>query len=941
MNQERYQQIDALVEAALQMEGTRRHDFLQRACGSDQDLLEHVSTLLKSHDTAADFLERPAFEAWARDVAEANSMRSLAGRQVGRYRIESHLGSGGIGEVWLARDMELSREVALKFLSPELAGDSDQTRRFRREARAASSLNHPNLVTIFDIGEFEGQQFIAQEYVPGKTVREVLAAGPFSTEAAAQVAAQIAGGLQAAHAAGVVHRDIKPENIMIRPDGFVKVLDFGVARLLEDATAANQKPATGLTRTGIIIGTARYMSPEQARGLPVDGRSDIFSLGVVLYEMVTGVAPFAGATPSDILAAILTHEPSPLSRSLRNVPDEFDRILRRCLAKDTAARYPSALVLEQDLRRLVVKHNASRSHIVSWAIAASLVVVVLAGLFVVLLRSRQASRPVSDSMHLVRLSIRGDPSDITISRDGKLLAYVLHEGNHDSIWARDTSGSNARCIVRTAGGEVSGIIMSPDDAWLDYRRIGNDGLGELFRVSLKGGTPELIISDVAGAAALSPDGKRIAFFRVKASTWEASLMVSGADGSGEFALQTVHRPKFFDERGIAWSPDGEAIACFAGDSASDPALAFHLVEVSLRHPGQRILTPQLWWPRGLAWAANGNVLIVNAATPNDLQQVWMVRHDTGEITRLTNDLANYSRVSVTDDGESIVSVQSESSVTMWATPASDNTHFTQIGTSQFPSLRIAVGWAPDGGIIYSDAANGFRNIWRMDANGANARQLTQSPTDKDELVVTRDGRYIVYQQDPHIWRVKSDGTEPTELTHGRLDVHPDVSPDGKSVYYASFADWTPGIGGEPTLWRVSIDGGEPTQISRQPSSIPTLSPDGKEIACIHFPGKDPRFSSALLAVTNSDGAGGFTILQQAPSVGTTLAWSPDGSAIDFVMSAKGVQNIWRQPFNGGSPVQITHFDRNDVIHFSRSRDGRLLCTRANTTRTPIMIQNFR
>jgi Tol biopolymer transport system component len=802
-------------------------------------------------------------------------------------------------------------------------------------------LNHPNLVTIFDIGEFEGRQFIAEEYVPGKTVRDALAAGPFNMEAAADVAFQIAGGLRAAHAAGVVHRDIKPENIMIRPDGMVKVLDFGIARLVEDPTAGNQRLASDLTRTGTILGTARYMSPEQARGLPVDGRSDIFSLGVMLYEMLNGAAPFTGVTPSDILAAILTYEPPPLSRSSRNVPHEFDRIIRRCLAKDPEARYPSAFALEQDLRHLAAQNKASQSHAVSWSFAALIVGVVLAVLFVVLPRTRQLPRPISDSMRLIRLSIRGDPSDITISRDGKLLAYVVHEGNHDSIWTRATSGSNERCIVLSADGEVSGIILSPDDAWLDYRQIGRDGLGDLFRVSLKGGTPEHIVSDVAGAAALSPDGKRLAFFRVKTSTWEASLMVSGADGSGEFALQTVRRPKFFDERGIAWSPDGESIACFAGDSAPDPAVAFHLVEVSLRHPGQRVLTPQLWWPRGLAWAADANVLIVNAATSSDLEQVWMVRHDSGEITRLTNDFANYSHVSVTDDGKSIVSVQSESSVTMWATAVNDNSHFTQIGTSQFPSLRIAVGWAPDGGIIYNDAAGGFRNIWRMDANGANARQLTLSPSDKDELVVTRDGRYIVYQQDPHIWRVKSDGTEPVQLTHGRLDVHPDVSPDGKSVYYASFADWTPGIGGEPTLWRVSIDGGEPTQISHQPSSIPTISPDGKQIACIHFPGKDPRFSSAFLAVTKADGAGGFTIFQQTSGRGTTLAWSPDGSAIDFVMMVKGVQNIWRQPLNGASPVQITHFVRNDVIHFSRSHDGRLLCTRANATRTTIMIQNFR
>ncbi len=226
----------------------------------------------------------------------------------------------------------------------------------------------------------------------------------------------------------------------------------------------------------------------------------------------------------------------------------------------------------------------------------------------------------------------------------------------------------------------------------------------------------------------------------------------------------------------------------------------------------------------------------------------------------------------------------------------------------------------------------------MDADGANPHRLTSSLSNKDELVVTRDGRYIVYQQDPHIWLVNSDGTEPKQLTNGLLDVHPAVSPDGKAVVYASFADWAPGIGGEPTLWRVPIDGGKATQISEQPASIPSVSPDGKKIACVHFPGKDPRISTALLAMMNADGSGGFTIFQRTPSPGTTLSWSPDGGAIDFVMSANGVRNIWRQPLGGGPPAQITYFENDDLIHFSRCAEGRLLCTRGTTTRSAIMIQ---
>jgi eukaryotic-like serine/threonine-protein kinase len=441
MSQERYRQIDALAEAALKLNGSGRRDFLERACGSDKDLLTQVWALVLGHESSADFLEAPAFESWARDVA-ASAQRSLAGREVGRYLVVAHLGSGGIGEVWLAKDKELMREVALKFLSPGLAGDSDHARRFRQEARAASALNHPGLVTIFDIGEFEGQQFIAQEYVPGKTVRDTLAEGPISAEIAVDISVQIAAALSAAHGAGVIHRDIKPENIMIRPDGLVKVLDFGIARFLEDsAVSARGAIHVELTRPGIILGTARYMSPEQARGLPVDGRSDLFSLGVVLYEMLTGTAPFTGATPSDILAAILTNDPPPLSRNSRIVPAEFERIVRRCLAKDPAERYASADALLVDLKRLALRLGGTPQAAPNWraaAIALAAITGIAASIFV-WTRHNQSS-PAIGSMHITRLATRGEVADVAISPDGKLLAYVLAEGAGQSVWIRDLSG---------------------------------------------------------------------------------------------------------------------------------------------------------------------------------------------------------------------------------------------------------------------------------------------------------------------------------------------------------------------------------------------------------------------------------------------------------------------------------------------------------------------
>ena len=943
MNRERYLQIDALVEAALQIDGSRRLDFLERACGSDQDLRERVAALLKSHETARDFLEKPAFEAWAHDVAEANSGQSLAGRQVGRYQVLSHLGSGGIGEVWLARDTELSREVALKFLSPELAGDSGQTRRFRQEARAASSLNHPNLVTIFDIGEFEGRQFIAQEYVPGKTVRDALSAGPFSIEAAVDIAAQIAGGLRAAHAAGVVHRDIKPENIMIRPDGMVKVLDFGIARLVEDAKAENHKQSLGLTRTGVILGTARYMSPEQARGLPVDGRSDIFSLGVVLYEMLTGATPFSGDTPSDVLAAILTYDPAPLSRNMRTVPAEFDRIVRRCLAKNPAERYLSAAMLEEDLKHLRRKETSHRHRTASWAIGMSGALLLAALIVALVLKPslRQPDTPFS-SMSISSLATRGDVSDAAITRDGKLLAYVVEDGARQTIRLREVSASNERVLIVGERGHVSGVMFSPDNAYLYYRRNGIDGVGELVRVPVKGGAIEHVAGNVSGAASLSPDGKQVAFVRLIPSTWEASLVVSNVDGSSEYPLQMVRRPRFFDEDSVAWSPDGKSIACFAGEVTGGGVSTFRLVEINLRHPELRIISPQQWIPRGLAWAAPGDVLIVTATSAGDLRQLWMVRRDTGQAIRLTNDLANYGHVSITGDGKSMIAVQSQAMLTIWAGSGSGNVRFNRVSPTPLSSLRTSVAWTPDGNVLYTDPVGGFRNIWRMDANGANPQRLTSSPIDKDEPAATSDGRYIVYQQNgSHIWRMRSDGADLKQLTFGPHDVHPALSPDGKSVVYTSFAGWTPGIGGEPTLWRVPIDGGEAVQVTRQPTSIPSVSPDGKQVACVHFPGKDPRISSAFLAATRMDGNGGFTTFPVSYEADTSIAWSPDGKGIDYIVNVNGTGNIWRQPIAGGAPVQVTHFDHDALMHFAWSRDGRLLCTRGNTTHTAVLIQNFR
>src|SRR5213083_2486021 len=312
MTSERWQQVNDLFQLAAERAPKERTTFLQTACQGDEGLRREVESLLASYERAENFIESPAFEV-APELLTNERAGALVGALIGHYRIESLIGAGGMGEVYLARDERLGRKVALKLLPERLTADETQLSRFKTEARSASALNHPNILTVYEIGAEGNRQFIATEFIEGVTLRASLACGRINPHAALEIAVQVASALAAAHEAGVVHRDIKPENIMLRPDGYAKVLDFGIAKLTEQRPASHDPAVETMavlqTRPGSVLGTAHYMSPEQARGQKVDARSDIWSTGVVLYEMIGGIPPFRGETPSDCIAAILTTEP--------------------------------------------------------------------------------------------------------------------------------------------------------------------------------------------------------------------------------------------------------------------------------------------------------------------------------------------------------------------------------------------------------------------------------------------------------------------------------------------------------------------------------------------------------------------------------------------------------------------------------------------------------
>ncbi len=358
MKPERWRQVDDLLQSALEHAPERRAEFLAQACPDDESLRREVESLLEHHQQARSFLEEPPSDI-AAGMLEQSSARLADGQRVGHYKTLALLGAGGMGEVYLAHDTSLGRRVALKLLPAQFTEDEDRVHRFEQEARAASALNHPNIVTIHEIGRIEETHFIVTEFIDGQTLRQRLTNAPIPLPEAIDIAIQVAGALDAAHTAGIVHRDIKPENIMLRPDGLVKVLDFGLAKLVThpESTSHSEAPTRASLRTnlGAVVGTAQYMSPEQARGQDVDVRTDIFSLGVVLYEMVAGRPPFVGATITDVLAAILKEEPPPLSQHTRILPPELDRIEKKVLAKAREERYQIASELQRDLKRLKEK----------------------------------------------------------------------------------------------------------------------------------------------------------------------------------------------------------------------------------------------------------------------------------------------------------------------------------------------------------------------------------------------------------------------------------------------------------------------------------------------------------------------------------------------------------------------------------------------------------